>query len=63
MVSAVGGDNGDAYSEEILTELVRDTSLSSNHQDVLLTLLIDYSDVFARSMGLGQCFRRIMMIV
>ena len=49
MVSAVGGDNGDALLEEMLTELVEKTSLSSHHQDLLLALLIDYSDIFARS--------------
>ena len=30
-------------------ELVKDTSLSSHYQDLLLTLLIYYSDVFAWS--------------
>ena len=30
-------------------EIVKNTSLSSHHQDLLLTLLLDYSDVFARS--------------
>ena len=47
MVSAVCGDNGCVPLEEMLVELVKDTSLSSDHQDLLLTLLIDYSDVFA----------------
>ena len=28
---------------------MKDTSLSSQHQDLLLTLLLDYSNVFARS--------------
>ena len=49
VVSAVNDDRGYAPLEEMLIELVRDTSLSSHHQDLLLTLLIDYSDVFARS--------------
>ena len=49
MVSAVGGDNGDALLEEMLAELVEDTSLSSHHHDLLLAILIDYSDIFARS--------------
>ena len=47
VVSAVNDDRGCAPLEEMLIELVRDTSLSSHHQDLLLTLLIDYSDVFA----------------
>ena len=47
MVSAVGGDNGDVLLEEMLTELVEDTSLLSHHQDLLLALLFDYSDIFA----------------
>ena len=29
--------------------IVKDTSLSSQHLDLLLTLLLDYSDVFAHS--------------
>ena len=49
MVSAVCSDNGCVPLEEMLMELVKDTSLSSDHQDLLLTPLIDYSDVFARS--------------
>ena len=47
MVSAVSTDNGCALLEEMLTELVKDTSLSSYHQDLLLALLMEYSDVFA----------------
>ena len=47
MVLAVSGDNGCAPLEEMLIELVKDTSLSSHHQDLLLALLLDYSDVFA----------------
>ena len=47
-VSAVY-DEGGCASLEMLMELVKDTSLSSYHQDLLLALLIDYSDVFARS--------------
>ena len=49
VVSAVNDDSGSAPLEEMLMELVKDTSLSSHHQDLLLTLLIDYSDIFARS--------------
>ena len=48
-VSTVFGDNGCASLEEMLMELMKDTSLSSHHQDLLLALLIDYSDVFAWS--------------
>ena len=49
MVSAVSSDNECAPLEEILIELVKDSSLSGHHQDLLLALLMEYSDVFARS--------------
>ena len=49
IVSAVSGDNGCAPLEEMLIELVKDSSLSGHHQDLLLALLMEYSDVFARS--------------
>ena len=49
VVLAINDDSGSAPLEEMLMELVKDTSLSNHHQDLLLTLLIDYSDVFARS--------------
>ena len=49
MVSAVSSDNGCTPLEEMLIELVKDTSLSSHHQDLLLALLMEYSDVFAWS--------------
>ena len=48
-VSAVGGDKERPLIEEMLMELVKETSLSGQHQDLLLTLLLDYSDIFARS--------------
>ena len=35
--------------EEMLIELVKNSSLASHHQDLLLALLMEYSDVFARS--------------
>ena len=47
MASAVSTDNGCALLEEMLIELVKDTSLSSYHQDLLLAFLMEYSDVFA----------------
>ena len=40
MVLAIITDNGCALLEEMLIELVKDTSLSSYHQDLLLALLI-----------------------
>ena len=49
MVSAVSSDNGCAPLEEMLIELVKDSSLSGHHQDLLLALLMEYSDVFSRS--------------
>ena len=49
MVSAVSSDIGCAPLEEMLIELVKDSSLSGHHQDLLLALLMEYSDVFARS--------------
>ena len=48
-VSAVGGDKERPLIEEMLMELVKETSLTGQHQDLLLTLLLDYSDIFARS--------------
>ena len=45
VVSAVSSDNRCAPLEEMLIELVKDTSLSSHHQDLLLALLMEYSDV------------------
>ena len=48
-MSAVFGEGGCASLEEMLMEFVKDISLSSHHQDLLLVLLIDYSDVFAQS--------------
>ena len=48
-VLAVSSDNGCVPLEEMLIELVKDSSLSSHHQDLLLALLMEYSDVFARS--------------
>ena len=35
--------------EDMLIELVKDSSLSSHYQDLLLALLMEYSDVFAQS--------------
>ena len=49
MVSAVSSDNGCTPLEEMLIELVKDSSLASHHQDLLLALLMEYLDVFARS--------------
>ena len=49
MVLAVSTDNGCTPLEEMLIELVKDSSLSTHHQDLLLALLMEYSDVFARS--------------
>ena len=40
---AVSSDNGCTLLEEMLIELVKDISLSSHHQYLLLTLLIDNS--------------------
>ena len=48
-VSSVSDSNKDTVLEDMLMEIVKGTSLSSHHQDLLLTLLLDYSDVFARS--------------
>ena len=41
MVSAICGDDC-APLEKLLMELVKDTSLPSHHQDMLLALLVDY---------------------
>ena len=49
MMLAVSSDNGCTLLEEMLIELVKDTSLSSHHLYLLLALLIDYSQVFAQS--------------
>jgi len=48
-VSAVSSDDGCAPLEEVLADLLKDTSLSTHQQDLFLTLLLDYTDVFARS--------------
>lgn len=56
-VSACGDGEGDTL-EDILTKLVKETSLPSHHQDLLLALLLDYSGVFAQSkdeLGCIQC--------
>ena len=49
MVSADSSDNGYTPLEEILIESVKDFSLSTHHWDMLLPLLMEYSDVFAQS--------------
>ena len=55
MMLADSSDNGCTLLEEMLIELVKDTSLTSHHQYLLLALLIDYSQVFGRSRDeLGQ---------
>lgn len=48
-VATVGGDECCIPLEEVLADLVKDTSLPDHQQDLLLMLLVDYSDVFARS--------------
>ena len=40
-VSSVSDSNKDAVLEDMLMEIVKGTSLSSHHQDLLLTLLLD----------------------
>ena len=45
-VSAVGGDKERPLIEEMLMELVKETSLSGQHQDLLLTLLLDNIQIF-----------------
>ena len=44
----MGGDDDCIPLEEVLVDMVKDTSLSSHQQDLLM-LLVDYSDVFAGS--------------
>ena len=48
-VLSVNDGNKDTVLEDMLMEIGKNTSLSSHDQDLLLTLLLDYSDVFARS--------------
>ena len=48
-VLSVSNNSDNTLLEEMLMELAENTSLSSQHQDLLLILLLDYSDVFARS--------------
>ena len=44
-VSAVLHDNNDL--EDVFHEIVDSTSLTDNHRQLLFTLLMDYSDIFA----------------
>ena len=66
-VSSVSDGNNDTVLEDMLMEIVKNASLSSHHQDLLLTLLLDYSDVFARSkmnwVVLICCSMKLLLIV
>ena len=45
IISEVCDDKECSLLEEMLLELVKDTSLAGQHQDLLLTLPIDYLDI------------------